>query len=60
MSKKIAFVLTPTNEELLTKYMTYAPYGCKLNVSYLLNELLSAHLSHELARFEPPASDANT
>ena len=47
MSKKIAFVLTPTNEELLTKYMTYAPYGCKLNVSYLLNELPVCHLSHE-------------
>ena len=60
MSKKIAFVLTPANVELLAKYMAYAPYGCKLNVSYLLNELLSAHLSHELARFEPPASDATT
>ena len=60
MSKKIAFVLTPANVELLAKYMAYAPYGCKLNVSYLLNELLNTHLSHELARFEPPASDATT
>lgn len=59
MSKKIAFVLTSTNEELLSKYMSYAPYGCKVNVSYVLNELLNAHLSTELRRFEP-ASDVET
>ena len=52
MSKKIAMVLTKTNEELLTTYMSYAPAGCRLNVSALMNELLQSYLERELPKLE--------
>lgn len=52
MQKKIAITLTKSNVELLTTYMSYAPAGCRLNVSALMNELLQSHLERELPKLE--------
>ncbi len=52
MQKKIAITLTKSNVELLTMYMSYAPAGCRLNVSALMNELLQSYLERELPKLE--------
>lgn len=52
MQKKIAITLTKSNVELLTTYMSYAPAGCRLNVSALMNQLLQEHLERELPKLE--------
>jgi hypothetical protein len=49
MLKRVNFVLTQTNVELLNTYNSYAPRGFVLNLSELLNEVLEAELRIRLS-----------
>lgn len=52
MRKRVNFVLSVENEELLNKYNSYAPEGFVLNLSELLNTILTVELSNKLHALE--------
>lgn len=52
MLKRVNFVLTKTNAELLNTYNSYAPRGFVLNLSELLNSVLEAELRIRLSEIE--------
>lgn len=56
-TKRINFLLTPSNEAMLNTYKSYVPHGFRFSMSELVNELLATYLTQRVAEMESESNN---